>query len=62
MEFPRWMYHPDLPKGRIFKTEVELAEAGEGWVDSPALLEMHTEKPSGVKKPDAPKPGRRTTA
>lgn len=32
--FPRWMYHKDIG-GKLFNTQEDLDEAGEGWFDSP---------------------------
>ena len=43
MEFPRWMYRKDLPKGKIFKDEKQLEAAGDGWVNSPAQLQRKAE-------------------
>lgn len=57
MEFPRWMYHKDLPEGKIFKDSKELAAVGEGWVDSPALLGV-SEVEVEANTPIRPKRGR----
>ncbi len=37
VEFPCWRYHAQH-QARIFYNAASLAEAGEGWVDSPALI------------------------
>lgn len=36
--YPRWIYHRDLPKGKIVYNAQEEFESGEGWVDSPANI------------------------
>lgn len=45
--YPKYMYHVDFPEGIIFNNEQEEKEAGEGYVDSPALLgkEVKAQKP-----------------
>lgn len=37
VEFPCWRYHAQH-QARIFYNAASLAEAGDGWVDSPALI------------------------
>src|SRR6266568_3203211 len=44
--FPTTRYHPTLaPKGQKIHTPMELAELGEGWVDTPAKL-PNVERPA----------------
>ena len=54
MEFPRWMYRQDLIKGRLFYTPKELAEAGDGWYDSPAFLHKPDDDATGSTQEPAP--------
>ena len=59
-----WLYHSDLPEGRIFTSEEQYAEAvHDGWVDSPAKIGEQV-KPIEVdipvpEKPVKPRNGRR---
>jgi len=36
-QFPAWRYHKEK-EARVFNTAAELAQAGDGWEDSPAKL------------------------
>lgn len=51
-QFPKWLYHAELP-ARIVKTPEEQIALGEGWADSPAAFEHKPEelpKPKKVRK------------
>ena len=53
--FPSCRYHKTLaPKGRMFNTQAEIDEAGEGWEDSPAAFGLVTHPPEQV--PGVPQP------
>jgi hypothetical protein len=36
--FPKWKFHKDEIEGKIFKSEEDFKKAGDGWVNSPVLL------------------------
>lgn len=35
IEWPKWQYRDDAPVGRLFEDPIELAEAGDGWRNTP---------------------------
>lgn len=37
--YPRIMYHPEFPDGRVIHTPQQEAGLCEGWVESPTLFE-----------------------
>jgi hypothetical protein len=43
MNFPVWLYHAKK-EPKIFRSQVELDEAGEGWVDSPDVVDSNSEE------------------
>jgi len=47
--FPTWRYHAEH-EPRIFETFEELEEAGEGWVESPALIGVEPKRKPGRPK------------
>lgn len=59
MDFNTWMYHKQHG-AQLFETEDEFANAGNGWVDSPAKLAQAVEVPAPAPTPapssDAEKP------
>jgi hypothetical protein len=55
MQFPCFMYHA-VHGAKVFRTPEEYAEAGSGWVDTPAKLAEPQEAPEPVKRgPGRPK-------
>jgi hypothetical protein len=50
-EFPCWLYR--LGEARIFYTDAEVANAGSGWVDSPAKVGTAQTEPAAVVTTEA---------
>ncbi len=57
MYHDKWLYHETLaPNGRMFTSDRQEADAGEGWVDTPAKFSTHPTEIARLAAIDAPHP------